>query len=87
MQQDKPDRYVSFAGIEGDKNSRELIEMLRRHIDDPHKSNRFRELFTDKLERAGKPDENGGRCRDGGRVSAAIPNYLPVGAVLRPSGR
>ena len=37
----KPDRYVSFIGIEGDKNSRELMNMLRWHIDDPHKSNRF----------------------------------------------
>lgn len=65
MQQvDKPDRYVSFAGIEGDRNSRELIALLRRHIDDPHKTNRFWELFKGKLERVGQPDENGGRCLD-----------------------
>lgn len=60
----KPDRYVSFVGIEGDKNSRRLMEMLRRHIDDPHKTNRFWELFKGKLERVGKPDENSGRSLD-----------------------
>ncbi len=60
----KPDRYVSFEGIEGDKNSRELIDMLRRHIDIPHKSDRFWELFKEKLARVGQPDLNGGRCLD-----------------------
>lgn len=64
QRESKPDRYVSFVGIEGDKNSRRLMEMLRRHIDDPHKSNRFWELFKEKLERVGKPDENSGRCLD-----------------------
>jgi len=64
MQQAKPDRYVSFVGIEGDKNARELMVMLRRHIDDPHKTNRYWELFKDKLERVGKPEQNGGRCLD-----------------------
>jgi hypothetical protein len=64
MQQTKTDRYVSFVGIEGDKNSRDLMVMLSRHIDDPHKTNRFWELFKDKLERVGKPDQNGGRCLD-----------------------
>ncbi len=65
MQQvSKPDRYVSFVGIEGDKNSRELIGMLRRHIDDPQKSNRFWELFKDKLELVGRPDQNSGRSLD-----------------------
>lgn len=64
MQRIKPDRYVSFIGIEGDSNSRRLMEMLRRHIDDPHKTNRYWELFKDKLARVGKPDENGGRCLD-----------------------
>lgn len=65
MQQvNKADRYVSFVGIEGDKNSHELMVMLRRHIDDPPKSNRFWELFKEKLNRVGKPDENSGRCLD-----------------------
>ena len=60
----KPDRYVSFAGIDGDKNSRELIAMLRRHIDDPNKSNRYWELFKERLERVGQPDANSGRFLD-----------------------
>ena len=38
--------------------------MLRRHIDDPGKSNRFWEQFKEKLARVGQPDENGGRCLD-----------------------
>ena len=63
-QEQKPDRYVSFVGIEGDRNSRELIIQLRRHIDEPAKSNRFWEQFKVKLARCGQPDENGGRCLD-----------------------
>jgi hypothetical protein len=63
-QEQKPDRYVSFAGIEGDKNSRKLMVMLRRHIDDPLKANRFWEMFKGKLDLVGKPDENSGRCLD-----------------------
>jgi len=61
---DKPDRYVSFVGIEGDKNARELMRMLRRHIDDPAKSNRFWQLFQEKLARVGQPEVNGGRSLD-----------------------
>ena len=64
LQESKPDRYVSFVGIEGDKNSRELMAMLRQYIDDPQKSNRFWELFKGKLELVGKPDQNSGRCLD-----------------------
>ncbi|NTW98754.1 MAG: N(2)-fixation sustaining protein CowN [Geobacteraceae bacterium] len=64
QQENKPDRYVSFVGIEGDKNSRMLMVLLRRHIDDPRKSNRFWELFTEKLERVGQTDGKGGRCLD-----------------------
>lgn len=63
-QESRPDRYVSFVGIEGDKNSRELMTMLRRHIDDPQKTNRFWEMFTEKLDRVGVVDGNGGRCLD-----------------------
>ena len=55
---------MSFVGIGGDRNSRELINQLRRHIDDPAKSNRFWEQFKVKLARCGPPDENGGRCLD-----------------------
>jgi hypothetical protein len=65
MQQgEKTDRYVTFIGIEGDRNSRELMVMLRRHIDDPDRSNRFWELFKEKLDRVGQPGQNGGRCLD-----------------------
>jgi hypothetical protein len=64
LQEQKPDRYVSFINIEGDKNARQLMTLLRRHIDDPLKSNRYWELFKDKLDRVGKPVEDGGRCMD-----------------------
>lgn len=60
----QPDRYVSFVGIEGDKNSQELIALLRRHIDLPEKTNPFWERFKEKLARVGKPDDNGGRSLD-----------------------
>lgn len=60
----KTDRYVSFAGIDGDGNARELMRMLRCHIDDPDKNNRFWELFKAKLDRAGKPTEADGHCFD-----------------------
>lgn len=64
QQAQKPDRYISFNGIEGDKNSRELMAMLRLHIDHPEKSNRFWELFKEKLNRVGQPSVNGERCLD-----------------------
>ncbi|GFE61661.1 N(2)-fixation sustaining protein CowN [Geobacter sp. AOG2] len=60
----KPDRYVSFAGINGDENSRVLMEMLRRHIDDPEKTNAFWEKFKEKLNSVGEPDKTCGRCLD-----------------------
>lgn len=60
----KSDRYISFAGIEGDKNAAELMVLLRRHIDDPDKSNAFWEMFKIKLERVGKIDDSGARCLD-----------------------
>ena len=59
----KPDRYVSFAGIEGDKNSCELVAMLRHYIDDPERGNPFWDKFKDKLARVGQPDLSG-RCLD-----------------------
>jgi hypothetical protein len=64
QQEEKTDRYVTFIGIEGDRNSRELMVLLRRRIDDPARSNRFWELIKEKLERVGQPGENGGRCQD-----------------------
>lgn len=64
QERDKPDRYVSFAGIQGEKNSQELIALLRRHIDLPGKSNPFWEQFKEKLSRVGRPEQNGGRSLD-----------------------
>ncbi|WP_224983809.1 N(2)-fixation sustaining protein CowN [Geomonas agri] len=64
IRHNSPDRYVSFAGIEGDKNSQELIALLRRHIDAPEKSNPFWEKFKEKLAQVGQPDHNGGRSLD-----------------------
>ena len=62
--ENKPDRYVSFLDIEGDKNAQELVKLLRRHIDDPEKSNPFWERFKEKLARVGRPELNGGRSLD-----------------------
>ena len=61
---DRPDRYVSFVGIDGDGNARKLVAMLRQHIDDPARSNRFWEMFKEKLARVGQPDQTGGRSLD-----------------------
>ncbi|MDD2499423.1 MAG: N(2)-fixation sustaining protein CowN [Geobacter sp.] len=60
----KPDRYVSFVGIDGDSNAKKLVELLRRHIDDPTKTNRFWELFKGKLERIKQPDAISGFSQD-----------------------
>jgi len=60
----KPDRYVSFIGINGDENSRVLMGMLRRHIDDSEKTNAFWERFKEKLDSVGAPDKTSGRCLD-----------------------
>lgn len=60
----KPDRYISFKGIDGDGNARRLVAMLRRHIDDPAKSNLFWEKFKEKLAMAGSAESNGGRVLD-----------------------
>jgi hypothetical protein len=63
-QNHKPDRYRSFSGIEGDKNAAQLMLLLRRHIDDPDKSNRFWDKFKEKLEQVGQNDGSGARCLD-----------------------
>ena len=60
----KPDRYVSFIGINGDENSRVLMAMLRRHIDDPERTNTFWEKFKEKLDSVGAPDKTSGHCLD-----------------------
>jgi len=41
----KPDRYLSFKGIDEEKNTQEFIRMLRVHINDPDKTNAFWEKY------------------------------------------
>ncbi len=60
----KPDRYVTFRGIDGNGNARRLITMLLHHIDDPAKSNPFWEKFREKLATAGSVEANSGRVLD-----------------------
>ncbi len=55
------DRYVTFMGIDGEGNSRRLLAMLIRHIDDPSKTNPFWEKFRQKL---GTVDAGGGPGSD-----------------------
>lgn len=49
---DTPDRYVSFKGISCDENSANLIVAIRRHIDDPTRTNAFWERFKTLLAKA-----------------------------------
>jgi len=58
------DRYVTFKNIDCEGNSKRLMQLLLRHIDDPNKSNPFWEKFKEKLARVGQPQANGGRCLD-----------------------
>lgn len=60
----KPDRYVSFVGIDGDSNARKLVELLCHHIDDPAKTNRLWELFKGKLAKIKQPDATSGFSQD-----------------------
>ena len=46
------DRYTSFDGINCTGNSLRLVEAIRRHIDDPTKTNKFWEVFKVKLAQA-----------------------------------
>lgn len=41
MKNKSTDRYITFKGIDGDGNARQLVAMLRRHIDAPDGSNAF----------------------------------------------
>lgn len=41
----KSDRYISYKGIECEKNSAQLMVLLRQHIDDPSKNNAFWDKF------------------------------------------
>lgn len=60
----QPDRYVSYRDIDCAGNSKQLMEMLLRHLDDPEKSNPFWEKFKQKLAQAGQPQPIHGRCLD-----------------------
>ena len=55
----KTDRYVSYEGIECEKNAQQLVVMLRRHIDDPEKNNPFWEKIQGLL-----ADAESGKGRD-----------------------
>lgn len=53
------DRYVSFQEIDCDGNARLLMQMVRRHIDDPAHTNAFWEYFKNKAAGGSgpKPDD------------------------------
>lgn len=46
-----PDRYKSFQGIDCEGNTRRLIAMLRRYIDDPGNHDPFSQKLGDLLDR------------------------------------
>jgi len=60
----KTDRYVTFKGIDGEGNSRRLLELLRGYIDDPATSNPFWEKFRAGLDRAASLPSGCGNRRD-----------------------
>jgi hypothetical protein len=60
----KTDRYVTYSNIDCEGNAKRLMAMLRKHIDDPEKSNAFWEKFKIMLDKIGKPAENSGRDYD-----------------------
>jgi hypothetical protein len=64
MKERKTDRYVTFKGIDGEGNSRRLLELLRKYIDDPATSNPFWEKFKTGLNRAGDASSGSGNRRD-----------------------
>ncbi len=64
MKTAETDRYVTFKNIDCEGNSKRLMAMLRRHIDDPAKCNAFWERFKEKLAGVGNPQGNGGRSLD-----------------------
>lgn len=58
------DRYVTYANIDCEGNAKRLMQMLRKHIDDPTKSNPFWEKFKARLDRIGQPTEAGDNRHD-----------------------
>lgn len=55
----KPDRYISFAGIDCAGNARRIMECIDRHVALPGRSNAFWEYFAKKRAGIGGP-----RCDD-----------------------
>lgn len=58
------DRYLSYKNIDCAGNSKRLMAKLRRHIDDPEKSNPFWEKFKEMLAEIDQPQKNNGRRID-----------------------
>jgi hypothetical protein len=57
----KTDRYVTFKGIDGEGNSRRLLELLAPYIDDPATSNPFWEKFKAGLNQTTAVSSGGNR--------------------------
>lgn len=49
------DRYTSFIGLDCNGQAKRFIGLLRRHIDDPLKTNAFWEKFKQKLDPVSGP--------------------------------
>jgi N(2)-fixation sustaining protein CowN len=69
----RPDRYKSFTGIDCDGQSRELVAAIRRHIDDPSRSDAFWEAFKTKLAEA---SDTGRHPADQLRILCAAVGYI-----------
>ncbi len=59
MSTESTDRYVTYANIDCEGNAKQLMSMLRRHIDDPEKTNLFWEKFKQKLDKIDEPSAVG----------------------------
>jgi len=57
--EEKPDRYISFVGLDCDAKAHEIMACTRRYIDDPQHTNAFWEYFKKKAEggSGAKPDD------------------------------
>ena len=64
MKSNQTDRYVSYKNIDCKGNSKQLMTLLCRHIDDPEKSNPFWEKFKEMLSLIGVTQEKGSRHID-----------------------
>jgi len=57
--EDKPDRYVSFIGLDCDAKATQLMGYIRHYIDNPEHTNAFWEYFKQKAagEKGPQPDD------------------------------